>query len=63
MEKKHLTDEEFKKLVIEIAIKISPILVEKKPDSWSAAENIAIYSKDIAEAVRSILIDPSGKSL
>ncbi|MGN7705301.1 hypothetical protein [Chryseobacterium sp. 22543] len=59
MEKKHLTDEEFKKLVIEIAIKISPILVKKKPDSWSAAENIAIYSRDIAEAVRSILSDKS----
>lgn len=50
-----LTDEEYKKIVIEVAIKISPILVKAKPDSFVAAENIAIYARDIADAVESIL--------
>lgn len=50
-----LTPEEYKKLVIEITVKISPLLIEKKPDSVSAAENIALYARDIADAVESIL--------
>lgn len=50
-----LTPEEYKKLVIDITVKISPLLIEKKPDSVSAAENIALYATDIADAVESIL--------
>ena len=50
-----LNEKEYKELIIQVAIKISPILVKKKPDSVSAGENIAIYARDIADAVDSVL--------
>ncbi|MFH4966538.1 hypothetical protein V8G69_16170 [Gaetbulibacter sp. M235] len=50
-----LTPEEYKDLVVKIAIKISPILVKIKPDSLSAGEHIALYAKDIADAVEVVL--------
>lgn len=52
---RHLTDAEYKKLVIDITLSISASLIERKPDSASAAENIALYARDIADAVDSIL--------
>lgn len=58
-----LTEEEYKKLVIDIAIKISPEIVKIKANSDLASEAIALYAKDIADAVKSIINDPSGKSL
>lgn len=53
--KKELTKEEYKKLVMEIAVSISPFLIKRKPDSISAAEHISIYARDIADAVEHIL--------
>jgi len=50
-----LNEKEYKDLIIQIAIKISPILVTKKPNSVSAGENIAIYARDITDAVDSVL--------
>lgn len=50
-----LNEKEYKDLIIQVAIKISPILVQKKPDSISAGENIAIYARDIADAVDCVL--------
>lgn len=50
-----LTKDEYKKIVIEVAIKISPLLIKKKPDSLSAAENISLYARDIADAVEFII--------
>ena len=34
-----LSDKEYKDLIIEISIKISPVLVTKKPDSFSRREH------------------------
>lgn len=50
-----LTKEEYKKLVIDLAIKISPIIIEKKETSDIASITIAQYAKDIADAVSDIL--------
>ncbi|MBR9847602.1 MAG: hypothetical protein GYB35_16540 [Algicola sp.] len=55
MAKLKLNEEEYKELIIQVAIKISPILVKKKPDSVSAGQNIAIYARDIADSVDSVL--------
>lgn len=46
-----MTQEEYKDLVMRIAVEISPLIIEKKTDSISAAEHIAIYAEEIAEAV------------
>ena len=58
-----LTAEEYKKLVMDVAIKISPEIVKIKENSELASEAIALYARDIAGAVKSILNDPSGKNL
>jgi hypothetical protein len=50
-----LSEKEYKKLVIEIAVNISPIMLDKKSDSISAAERIALFAKDIANAVNLVL--------
>jgi|GEM_PF-5339307 len=51
---KELTNEDFKKLVCEIAIKISPLLIKKK-EGKDPENDIALYAYDIADAVRSVL--------
>lgn len=48
---KGLTTEEYKKLIIDVAIQISPVLVKIKPDSITAGEHIALYARDIAESI------------
>jgi len=53
--KTELTKEECKQLVMKVAVAVSPLLVEKKSDSMSAAKHIALYATDIADAVESIL--------
>jgi hypothetical protein len=50
-----LSEKEFKKLVIDVAKNISPVLVQKGNDPIMDAENIAIYSKQIANSVNAIL--------
>ncbi|MEO2061897.1 MAG: hypothetical protein ABGW97_02855 [Christiangramia sp.] len=50
----NLSEKEYKELIIEISKRISPELVKVKPDSISAGENIAIYARDIADAVNSV---------
>jgi len=61
--KKGLTNQERKKLITDLAVKIAPSIIEKSKNSDEASEWIAIYSNSIADALNSILIDPSGKSL
>jgi hypothetical protein len=51
----YLTKDEYKKLVIDVAIAVSPLLIERKPDSVVAGEHIALYARDIADAVEHIL--------
>tara|TARA_R100000789_G_scaffold53867_1_gene52867 strand:+ start:494 stop:688 length:195 start_codon:yes stop_codon:yes gene_type:complete len=58
-----LTPEEFKKLVIDVAVKISPTIVKNSLNSDDASSNIALNSYHIADAVNSILKDPSGHGL
>ncbi len=48
---KELTKEEYKKLVTDIAVKISPIVIKKGKDSVNDALVIAQYAIDIADAV------------
>jgi hypothetical protein len=50
-----LSEKEYKKLVIEIAVNISPVMLDKKPDGISVAERIARFAKDIANAVNLVL--------
>ena len=50
-----LSEKEYKKLVIKIAVNISPVMLDKKSDSISAAEHIALFAKDIANAVNLVL--------
>lgn len=58
-----LTNEEYKQLVMSIAIEISPKLIEiKKEGSDIAATHIALYARDIADAVDSILRENSSNS-
>lgn len=58
-----LTEKEFKDLVIGVAIKIAPMIIEKGKPSDATANVVALYSHHIAEAVNDILKDPSGNSL
>lgn len=58
-----LTDQEFKKLVLKVAVKIAPTLVKESTSSDAASDLVATYSYHIADAVKSILKDPSGHSL
>ena len=44
-------------------LKISPIIVEKERNSDDASNNVALYAYHIADAVNSILKDPSGNGL
>ena len=50
-----LTKEEYKNLVTNVAIQISPILIEKKATSDVASITIAKYAVDIADAVNDVL--------
>lgn len=50
-----LSEKEYKKLVIEIAVNISPLILDKKLDSIYAAERIALFAIDIANAVNLVL--------
>ncbi|TXD52211.1 MULTISPECIES: hypothetical protein [unclassified Polaribacter] len=50
-----LSEKEYKKLVIEIAVHISPVIIDKKLDSITAADQIAVFAKDIANAVNLVL--------
>lgn len=46
-----ITQEEYKDLVMRIAVEISPLLIEKKVDSITSAKHIALFAEEIAEAV------------
>jgi hypothetical protein len=50
-----LSEKEYKKLVIEIAVNISPVIIEKEQNNISAAEKIASLSKDIAISINKVL--------
>lgn len=51
-----LTKEEYKKLVIDVAIKISPVLIESsKSGSVLTGENISLYARDIADSVELVI--------
>ncbi len=50
-----LSEKEFKKLVIDVAKNISPVLVQKENDVEANAENIACYAKQIAISVNDVL--------
>ncbi|WP_439132638.1 hypothetical protein [Polaribacter sp.] len=51
-----LSEKEFKKLVIDVAKNISPVLVQKENDVVTNAENIAFYAKQIAISVNDVLV-------
>ncbi|SDS42817.1 hypothetical protein SAMN05216503_3030 [Polaribacter sp. KT25b] len=53
-----LSEKDYKKLVIEIALKISPALIEKTDDISTASEQISLYAKDIANSIQSVLEKP-----
>ncbi|MHB0754821.1 hypothetical protein [Polaribacter sp. M15] len=50
-----LSEKEYKKLVIDIAKNISPVLVQRENDVVFNAENIALQAKQIATAVNEVL--------
>lgn len=52
-----LSEKEFKKLVIEVAKNISPVLVEKDNDIIANANNIASYALQIATSVNTVLTE------
>lgn len=57
MSEKKLTEKEYKNLVIQVAIQISPILIDKKgATSDVTGESVALYARDIADAVDEVLI-------
>lgn len=58
-----LSEQERKKLIIDLSIKIAPELIKHKNNSEGASTTIALYANDIADAVNSILKDPSGSGL
>lgn len=51
-----LSDKEFKKLIIDVAKNISPIIIQRENDPISNAENIALFSKQIATSVNAVLV-------
>jgi hypothetical protein len=52
-----LSEKDYKKLVIEIAVKISPAFIDKT-DSISAGEKISLYASDIANSIKARLEKP-----
>jgi len=52
-----LSEKDYKKLVIEIAVKISPAFIDKT-DSISAGEKTAQYAMDIANSIKASLEKP-----
>ncbi|UAM97378.1 hypothetical protein K8354_13770 [Polaribacter litorisediminis] len=50
-----LSDKEYKKLIIEIAIQISPIVIQRPQNNIAAAEQVASLAKDITDAVNTVL--------
>lgn len=50
-----LSEKEYKKLVIEIAKNISPVLVQNENEVVSNANKIANYAKEIANSVNNVL--------
>lgn len=50
-----LTDKEYKKLVIKIAVTISPILIQRHGDIQKAGEQVSLYAKEIANAMKTAL--------
>lgn len=50
-----LSDKEYKKLIIEIATQISPVVIQRQQDQSTAAEQVASLSKDITDAVNTVL--------
>lgn len=63
MENHKMHPQEFKEFVKDIALKIAPTLVEKKTNSDDASTAIAIYAYHIADAVNTILINPTTTKL
>jgi hypothetical protein len=53
--KNKLTEKEYKDLVINVAVQISPIIIQKMETSDLASITIARFSKDIADAVNDVL--------
>lgn len=51
-----LSDKEFKKLIIDVAKNISPIIIQRENDPISNAENIALFAKQIATSVNAVLV-------
>lgn len=68
-----LKPEEYKQLLIDVAIAISPKIIESFNDrlidsgddynSELVAARVALYARDITDAVETILLDHSGKDL
>lgn len=52
-----LSEKEFKKLIIDVARSISPVMVQQENDVKTNAKNIALYAKQIAKAVNKVLAD------
>jgi phenylpyruvate tautomerase PptA (4-oxalocrotonate tautomerase family) len=50
-----LSDKEYKKLIIEIAKQISPVVIQRQQDNITAAEQVASLAKDITDAVSAVL--------
>jgi|AntRauMFilla1563_2_1112583.scaffolds.fasta_scaffold21512_3 hypothetical protein len=50
-----LSDKEYKKLIIEIAVQISPVMIEQKQENIATAKHIALFAKDITDAVNTVL--------
>ena len=58
-----LSEKEYKKLVIDIAKNISPVLVQRENDVVFNAENIALQAKQIATAVNEVLVNQNTSNL
>lgn len=68
-----LKPEEYKQLLIDVAIAISPKIIEsfndgliesgKNYNSELVAARVALFARDITDAVETILMDHSGKDL
>lgn len=58
-----LSEKEKRQLIIDVAVRISPVVIEKNKGSDDASDLVAIYAYHIADAVNSILTDPSGSGL
>ena len=54
--KSKLSEAEYKQLIMEVAIKISPTLIHKeRMNSAHTAESISLYARDIADAVELVI--------